>query len=390
MTQNWASVPYNPSFSRESLIRRVRDVQKNMAAAKLDLLLVSDFSNLYYLSGLDSIAQYDFLCVIVPAEGDPLVLINEFYEGIYHHVAGVFPTLSYNEFQDPIAVLMDGARKVAPKARTVGYDNAWPTMSGRIVDGISKTLADATMHSSVGIVEKVRIIKDAAELAYMKRAAALTEIGVEAAAKALVAGRPDRDAAAEAIAAMYQQGSDSVPLGPIVCGGYRGGVPYSNFDGYVLKPGDNVFLELTGSVRRYTAPLMRTFVLGEPNAEVRETAEASSRAVEAIIQTAKPGAQAGDVAKAALGELSKAMAGKLFHNIIAYPVGIAYPPSWVERLPCTIKANSQFTLEEGMVFHLPMSLRKLGTFALGLSQTILIGPNGATPLGKSPARLRVL
>jgi Xaa-Pro dipeptidase len=84
------------------------------------------------------------------------------------------------------------------------------------------------------------------------------------------------------------------------------------------------------------------------------------------------------------------MAGKLFHNIIAYPVGIAYPPSWVEKLNCTIKADARFTLREGMVFHLPMSLRKLGAWAMGLSQTVVVGRDGATSLAVSPARLQVL
>jgi Xaa-Pro dipeptidase len=390
VTQHWNGVPRNPAFSRETLTRRVHAVQEEMRKSGIDLMLVSDFPNLYYLSGLDSIAQYDFLCVAVPAEGDPLVLINEFYEGIYHHVAGAFPAVTYDEFQDPIAILMDGVRKIASDARAVAYDNAWPNLVAKIGDAVTAALPGATMKSAFGIVERVRMIKDAAELDCMKKAAALTEIGIVAAAKVLAPGRLDCEAAAEAIAAMYRAGSDSVPLGPIVCGGYRGGIPYSTFDGYQLKAGDNIFVELTGSVRRYTAPLMRTFVLGKPGAEVAETAEASRRAVEAIMRTAKHGANAGDVAKAALGELSIAMQGKLYHNIVAYPVGIAYPPSWVERLDCTIKADSRFTLREGMVFHLPMSLRKLGHWALGLSQTVVVGAEGATPLGKTPARLQEL
>ena len=175
MNDIWSNVVRDPAFDKDELTRRVREVQKNMREGGFDLLLVSDFSNIYYLSGLDSIAQHDFLCVVVPAEGEPAVAINEFYEGVYHHVAGAFPTLPYNEFQDPVAVIMEGARKLAPGARTVGFDNAWPAMSARIAAGIEAALPGAVLKDSFGVVERARVVKTDTELSYMKKAAELTE-----------------------------------------------------------------------------------------------------------------------------------------------------------------------------------------------------------------------
>ena len=388
MTSPFQHITQDPAFTKAELTRRVQSVQADMRERGFDLLLVSDFSNLYYLSGLDSIAQHDFLCVVLPVEGEPVVVINEFYEGIYHHVAGAFTARHYNEFQDPIAVTMESASRLSSGARVVGYDNAWPAMSARIAEGLQQALPGAVMKDSFGIVERSRVVKSEAELGLMRQAAALTEAGVTAAAAALAAGTPDRVVAAESIAAMYRAGSDSIPLGPIVCGGYRGGVPYSSFSGYTLQDGDCVFIELTGSVRRYTAPLMRSFVIGKPDAEIEAAARATSRAVDAIMHTARNGVHAGDVAKAAMEELSAALDGKLFHNIIAYPVGIGYPPTWVEKLGYTVKADAQFTLRSGMVFHLPMSLRKPGAWAMGLSQTIVIGPDKANALTTSPAQMQ--
>jgi Xaa-Pro dipeptidase len=390
MTDIWKNVIRDPAFDKAELMKRVLEVQKGMRERGFDLLLVSDFSNIYYLSGLDSIAQHDFLCVVVPADGEPTVAINEFYEGIYHHVAGAFPTLPYNEFQDPVAVIMEGARALAPGAGVVGFDNAWPAMSGRIAAGLQSALPGAVLKDSFGVVESARVVKTETELSHIRKAAELTEAGVTAAMTKLAPGCVDREVAAEAISAMYRAGSDSVPLGPIVCGGYSGGVPYSSFSGYTLRQGDSIFIELTGSVRRYTAPLMRTFVLGKPDREVDEAARATSRAVDAILATARDGVSAKEVANAALGELSAALSGKLFHNIIAYPVGIAYPPTWVEKLGYTIKADANFTLRSGMVFHLPMSLRKLGSWAMGLSQTIVVGPDKASALTTSPSRVQIL
>jgi Xaa-Pro dipeptidase len=390
MMQQWDGVGQDPAFSSDEFQRRAAAVREGMRRAGIDLLLVSDFSNLYYLAGMDSIAQHDFQCLILPADGEPRLVANEFYEGVHHHSACIYPPLFYNEFEDPIRRVMDGIRQVAPTAKTVAVEHAWPSLSERIADGLQQILPGVAVRDSAGAVEAARLVKSDAELALMRRAAQLTEAGVVAAAEVLRPGRVDREAAAAATAAMLRAGGDCVPLGPIVCGGYRGGIPYSTFNGYTLREGDAVFLELTGSLRRYVAPLMRSFVLGEPDAEIERVARATSRAVDTIMATARDGIEAKAVAEAAMECLADGLPGHLFHNIIGYPVGIAFPPTWVERLGHSIKTNSKLTLRSGMVFHLPMSLRKLGRYAVGLSQTIVVGPAGATGLTTSPARLQVL
>jgi Xaa-Pro dipeptidase len=149
-----------------------------------------------------------------------------------------------------------------------------------------------------------------------------------------------------------------------------------------------VFIELTGTFRRYVAPLMRSATVGTPDPEVLRAAEVTGAAVQAILATAGDGVPSRHVAQAAMSVLREGLDGRAFHNIIGYPVGIAYPPSWVENLGCSITVNSDFVLRKGMVFHLPMSLRKPGSWAIGLSQTIVVGENGATPLGSTEAALR--
>ena len=100
--------------------------------------------------------------------------------------------------------------------------------------------------------------------------------------------------------------------------------------------------------------------------------------------------KASDVAKAALKNVEPLLDTMVFHHTFGYPVGIGYPPSWVEQLDYFIRVDNDRPLEAGMVFHLPMSFRKYGGYGVNLSQTMLVREDGAEPLGKTPARLQVV
>jgi Xaa-Pro dipeptidase len=381
---------YPKPFSRDEYARRAAEVRAEMRRAGVDVMIVSDFANMYYLSGQESSAQYDYQCLVFPLDGEPQLVINEFYQVLYQHQAGVCQVRPYNEFEDPISVTKKALASAGGRAKVVGIDHTWPLLIGKLSAAIDAVHPGAEIRQSYGIVENVRIVKTREEIELMRRAAAITEIGVLAAAKAIRAGVSDGFIAGAAANAMFSAGGESAAVGPIVCAGYMGGVPYSNFNGYVLKDGDNIFVEQTGSLFRYVAPLMRSFSLGEPDAERAQAARATSNAVDAILATAKPGVHAQTVAQAALKALDEAMAGKLFHHIIGYPVGFAFPPTWVEKLVHKITSQSELVLREGMTFHLPMSLRKEDSWAMGLSQTIVVEADGASTLTTSEAKLTVL
>jgi Xaa-Pro dipeptidase len=78
----------------------------------------------------------------------------------------------------------------------------------------------------------------------------------------------------------------------------------------------------------------------------------------------------------------------VFHHNFGYPVGLGYPPSWIETLGYFLRANNPEPVEAGMVFHLPMSLRVAGQFGVCLSHTMLVTANGGVALTRTPARLR--
>ena len=98
---------------------------------------------------------------------------------------------------------------------------------------------------------------------------------------------------------------------------------------------------------------------------------------------------AADVARAAGEVLAPILPDVVFHHNFGYPVGIGYPGTWIELLGFFLRVDNPRPLEAGMVFHLPMSLRRFGEWGINQSHTMLVTDKGAEALTKTPARLLV-
>ena len=135
---------------------------------------------------------------------------------------------------------------------------------------------------------------------------------------------------------------------------------------------------------------MRTVVAGDPSADMLRVEAAVTAALDAIRTSARSGTPARDVAALGLAALEGVLEGHIFHHYFGYPVGIGYPPTWIESLGFFIRTDNDRPLERGMTFHLPMSIRKYGEYGVNLSHTLVVGDDGARILGSSSARLAVV
>lgn len=381
------SIPNEPAFPAREYRRRLEATWQGIAGRGLDGLVLVSPSNIYYLAGMDSENLFDLQALIVPAHADPVLVIFDFERGRFENSAWLPKPVTYGGFEDPIGAVVATLRELGLDAGRLGIEQRLPWLSphhfGRLRDALSK----ATVEDAFGVVEGVRLVKSEDELTMMRRAAAFTDRGVEAGYRAIAAGVRDSEVAAAVVEAMYRGGSETLCWGPVVAAGYRSGIAHSTHNGYTLRPGDAVFLELTGMYRRYTGPAMRTAVVGQATAEQRRFAQASADAVQAILEAAKAGTPARAVAEAGLRYIRPVEREVVFHYYFGYPVGIGYPPSWIESLGFFLRTDNPAPLVSGMVFHLPMSLRVAGRYGICLSHTMLVTEQGGVPLTRTPARL---
>ena len=213
----------------------------------------------------------------------------------------------------------------------------------------------------------------------MRRAGELTWAGIEAAIAATHEGVSENAIAAGAYQGAVGAGSELMSIDPMLMTGKQTGlIPHIPYRRHVVERGDVVYLEMSGTYWRYNAPMMRSWVVGEPSDRQRALSEAAIAVLETVIAEARPGRTGHDVAVIAAKQW-EAVPGVHFHGGYGYGIGMAVQPSWCEQA-IYIAEGADRELRPGMTFHLPMICCYPGDFGVGFSESIAITETGAEVL----------
>jgi Xaa-Pro dipeptidase len=378
------------AFPREEYAQRLAAVQDGMAEARLDALLIFDPENLFYLTGFETIGYASFHLALVPASGEPLLLVREMeQQGAWRSSWMTSEPVIYRDDDEPaeaaVSLLQDkdlGRARIGinPRSRFLPVDAYRRLHTG---------LPYATLLDEPGLVERARMVKSAAEVECIRRAARYTEAGMAAAIAAIRPGALDNEVGAAAAAALFAAGSEYLSADPIVTVGPRSGVAHTTFARHRINPGDAVLLEIGAVHRRYAGPLMRSAVVGPPSDLIRRLYDACDRALVAAISAMHPGATGAEVHAACQRVIDDAGFEANFRKRTGYSVGVGFAPDWGEGHIVHLSRKSQTPLQPGMVFHLPPALREQGVAGVGCSETVLVTEDGAEVLTSFPRDLRV-
>ena len=94
------AIPKQPAFEEAEYERRLERVQRAMAERRLDALLLFSPHNVFYLSGMDTENLVDHQCLVVPAAGEPALVISEFEKARYENSCWLQQLKTYT-FEDP-------------------------------------------------------------------------------------------------------------------------------------------------------------------------------------------------------------------------------------------------------------------------------------------------
>jgi len=239
-----------------------------------------------------------------------------------------------------------------------------------------------------GLVDDMRRVKSREEIALTRRAAAVSGAAADAAIAAIAEGAVEREVAAVCMAAMIRAGGQPPGFGPFIRPRARLGEEHATWGDGRYRRGETVFLELSGCVARYHAPLGRLVHIGPPLDEDVEIAAVAERAFAAVLVALKPGATAGKVYAAWQDVVDEAGLSHYRRHHCGYAVGIGCPPSWTGgNTVLGLRPDSELEINEGMTFHILSWLMGTGRGDAFVSNTVLVGPGGAEVLtSTAPAR----
>ncbi len=234
-------------------------------------------------------------------------------------------------------------------------------------------------------------IKTPAEIAAMRRAAAINRAGLDAFYGTLQEGVTGATVTTAVQEALMAAGSE-VDFVQVVLGAETAlphGMPTESAR---LRPGDPAFIEFSGAVSEYSAGTVRTALLGH-NPDVEALHDVALCALRAIGENLRPGATTGDVDAAARAIVEAAGRGDTFRHRSGYAIPIFWARYGLGR-GCTSLTpgdpGDTTVIQEHMAFHTPIILFERGRFGVGCSETWLVTTTGNEPLsGRSPDLVRL-
>lgn len=386
------------SFETEEYHQRLAKLRARMAKAGIDTLIVTDPSNMGWISGYDGWSFYVHQAVIVSQDGDPHwwgrgmdaagALRTVFMDD--DHIHGYDDSYVQNPDKHPMEDLSKLLSELGMQMGVIGVEMDNYYFTAKAYASLLNHTPRAKFVDATGMVNWCRAVKSEHEIKYMRRAAQIVTAMHARIREIATPGMPKNALIAE----IYHTGisgagghwGDYPAIVPMAPSGMDATAPHLTWDDTPLRVGEPTFFEIAGAHRRYQCPQSRTLFLGKVPQKYRDAEQAVSDATQAALEQAKPGNLCQDVASA----FNSTLANYGFHkeSRCGYPIGLSYPPDWGERT-MSFRAGDMTVLEPGMTFHFMPALW-LDDGGIETTEPILITEAGAECLATTPGGLVVL
>ncbi|WP_433470248.1 M24 family metallopeptidase [Saccharomonospora azurea] len=372
---------HNPAPDAATLRARLDRARAAAADAATDALLIGPGSDLRYLIGQAGGSFERLSVLLVPAtDADPVLVLPALEEPGYADV----PT---DELAVDVVTWVDGEdpyRIVADRLGKPGRVAVSDTMAALHVLRLRDAVADAEQTLAGPVLRDLRMCKDAAELAALRRAAEAIDRVHARMGEWLRPGRTEAEVGADITEAIVAEGHTHADF-VIVGSGPNGASPHHDVSDRVIEAGDVVVVDIGGPIPEgYNSDSTRTYAVGEPAAEIAEAYAVLQRAQEAAVQAVRPGATAHEVDAAARDLLTEAGLGELFIHRTGHGIGLD-----VHEEPYIMSGND-LPLQPGMAFSVEPGVYRAGQWGARIEDIVVVTADGVEPLNTRPHELVVL
>jgi len=351
---------------------RIQTLKDSSAKRKLDGYIVTNETNTLYFTGTTGAAA-----LWVPLDGENLLYVYGVnYESVKATAKDCRVELM-KRTEDPLKKAAEQIKRL--KLKSIGFD----VLSAYHYLTLRKTLKGTRIKPLSQLVQELRGVKDKTELTSIKKAAELTDAGVEAALESIKPGVREYEVAAEMEYAMRRLGSEGVAFDTIVASGARSAFPHGGCTDQKIRKGEFIVLDVGARYNNYRADLTRTFMIGKPSPKQKKICEVVTEAHQKAFEKMKAGVRTRDVDAAARKVIEKTGFGRYFVHGLGHGVGLD-----VHEAP-TLNPESKERLKVGNVVTDEPGIYIVNYGGVRIEDTVLVHKDAAEKLTKATYELTV-
>jgi Xaa-Pro dipeptidase len=332
--------------------------------AQFDGYLIFNPSNLLYFIGIPGAAA-----LLIPYDGEATIYVYSVnHEQVKAETKG---------FKVELAKLGENLMaKIAAQAQQQGIKKLAIDVLG--VESWRKLAKEAKgkikLKPKPAFVAQLRAVKYEQEIALIRQACKLSNLGMQTAYEVLKPGMREFEVAAEIEYAMRKKGSYGTSFDTAVSSGPASAFPHGGCSDREIRSGELVVVDFGAVYKFYRSDMTRTLVAGKSSEKQKRLYQSVLDAQEKAFQALKANVKAKEVDGIARQVIGEAGYGDFFVHGLGHGVGldIHEPPTLNMASKENLKANNVVTDEPGI--YLP------GYGGVRIEDTVLVTKTGAERL----------
>ncbi|WP_423808698.1 M24 family metallopeptidase [Pontibacillus yanchengensis] len=384
------------AFDKSEYLERIQKTKQRMLHEGIEVLLVTDPANMNYLSGYDGWSFYvEQMVVLIIDEDQP------FWIGRGMDANGAKATtwlykeniISYtDDYVDskekhPMQFVASILKQMGQGNRVFGVEKGAYYFTALTFEYLQHSLPNAHFKDATSLVNQVRIVKSEQEIAYIKNASRIVELGMNQAIQSIAEGVRECDVVGDIykslISGTSEFGGDYPAIVPMLPSGEHTSTPHLTWSDKRYQDNDLVIIELAGCYKRYHSPMARTVSIGPQDEKVNDLSKVVVEGLNAALDVAKPGVTCEEVED--VWRKTIARHGITKDSRIGYSTGLSYPPDWGEHT-ASLRQGDKTVLEPNMVFHMIPGIW-YDDYGIEISESFRVTNQGSEVLADMPRKL---
>ncbi len=357
------------SSGRSGFEERTNRLRLSFPTLGVDSILVSHLPNIQYLCGFTGSAGL----LLIDESKATLFTDSRYTFQARQEVHGARVHIAKQGLLRAVGEELKSQRRRC----AVAYATAQTTVAQKqTIDAIAR--GRVRWASDENVVEKLRAVKDAGELARMRDAAHLISGVFRKVLPLIRPGTSELDLAAEIEYRIKKMGGSGPSFETIVASGPRSAWAHARPTSKRLAKSELVVLDQGAILKNYCSDMTRTVFVGRAPARIRRLYRAVLQAQEVAKQVIRSGVKAGDVDRAARRTLKRFGLARYFTHSTGHGLGIE-----VHEMP-RLGKGEETLLQEGMVVTVEPGVYLEGIGGIRIEDDVVVTAQGAVDLTTAP------